>query len=55
MTLAVVLHHWQPLKAVNAVIAEAGIRLVVLSEDAADPVGELEGNVDLVIKGLSGT
>jgi hypothetical protein len=28
--------------------------LVVLSTDAEDPVGELEGNVDLVIKGLSG-
>jgi hypothetical protein len=39
---------------VKAVIAEAGSRLVVLSVDAADPVAELEGNVDLVIKGLSG-
>ncbi|MGH8345982.1 MAG: metal ABC transporter substrate-binding protein, partial [Pseudomonas sp.] len=29
-------------------------RLVVLSTDAEDPVAELEGNVDLVIKGLSG-
>jgi hypothetical protein len=27
--------------------------LVVLSVDAADPVAELEGNVDLLIKGLS--
>jgi hypothetical protein len=26
----------------------------VLSVDAADPVAELEGNVDLLIKGLSG-
>jgi len=28
--------------------------LLVLSVDAADPVGELEGNVDLVIRALSG-
>jgi ABC-type Zn uptake system ZnuABC Zn-binding protein ZnuA len=53
--VAVVLHHRQPSEAVKAVIAEAGSRLVVLSVDAVDPVAELEGNVDLVIKGLSGT
>jgi ABC-type Zn uptake system ZnuABC Zn-binding protein ZnuA len=52
--VAVVLHHRQPSDAVKAVIAEAGSRLLVLSVDAADPVAELEGNVDLVIKGLNG-
>ena len=52
--VAVVLHHRQPSEAVKAVIAEAGSRLVVLSVDAADPVAELERNVDLLIKGLSG-
>jgi ABC-type Zn uptake system ZnuABC Zn-binding protein ZnuA len=52
--VAVVLHHRQPSDAVKAVITEAGSRLVVLSVDAADPVAELEGNVDQVIKGLSG-
>ncbi|MFU2330060.1 metal ABC transporter substrate-binding protein [Pseudomonas sp. NFX98] len=52
--VAVVLHHRQPSDAVKAVIAEAGSRLVVLSVDAADPVAELEGDVNLVIKGLSG-
>lgn len=52
--VAVVLHHRQPSDALKAVIAEAGSRLVVLSVDAADPVAELEGNVDLVIKGLDG-
>ncbi|WCM49930.1 zinc ABC transporter substrate-binding protein [Pseudomonas sp. WJP1] len=51
--VAVVLHHRQPSDAVKAVIAEAGSRLVVLSVDAADPVAELEGDVDLLIKGLS--
>ena len=53
--VAVVLHHRQPSEAVKAVIAGAGSRLVVLSVDAENPVGELEGNVDLVIKGLKGT
>lgn len=52
--VAVVMHHRQPSDAVKAAITEAGSRLVVLSIDAADPVAELEGNVDLVIKGLSG-
>ncbi|MGX0891555.1 ABC-type Zn uptake system ZnuABC Zn-binding protein ZnuA [Pseudomonas sp. ADAK2 TE3594] len=52
--VAVVLHHRQPSDAVKAVITEAGSRLLVLSVDAADPVAELEGNVDLVIKGLNG-
>lgn len=53
--VAVVLHHRQPSEAVKAAVAEGGSRLVVLSTDAEDPVAELEGNVDLVIKGLSGT
>jgi ABC-type Zn uptake system ZnuABC Zn-binding protein ZnuA len=52
--VAVVLHHRQPSEAVKAAIAGAGSRLVVLSVDAADPVAELEGNVNLVIKGWSG-
>lgn len=52
--VAVVLHHRQPSEALKAVISGAGSRLVVLSTDAPDPVAELEGNVDLLIKGLSG-
>jgi ABC-type Zn uptake system ZnuABC Zn-binding protein ZnuA len=52
--VAVVLHHRQPSDAVKAAITESGSRLVVLSTDAADPVAELEGNVDLLLKGLSG-
>ena len=52
--VAVVMHHRQPSDAVKTAIAESGSRLVVLSVDGADPVAELEGNVDLVIKGLSG-
>jgi ABC-type Zn uptake system ZnuABC Zn-binding protein ZnuA len=52
--VAVVLHHRQPSEALAAAIAESGSRLLVLSTDAADPVAELEGNVDVLIKGLSG-
>ncbi|MGF6161549.1 ABC-type Zn uptake system ZnuABC Zn-binding protein ZnuA [Pseudomonas sp. 2725] len=52
--VTVVLHHRQPSDALKAVIAGSGSRLLVLSTDAEDPVAELEGNVDLVIKGLSG-
>ena len=52
--VAVVLHHRQPSDALKAVITGSGSRLVVLSTDAEDPVAELEGNVDLLIKGLSG-
>ncbi|MEB2519496.1 zinc ABC transporter substrate-binding protein [Pseudomonas sp. YuFO20] len=52
--VAVVLHHRRPSDAVKAAVTEGGSRLVVLSVDAADPVAELEGDVDLVIKGLSG-
>lgn len=52
--VALVLHHRQPSEAVNAAIAASGSHLLVLSTDAADPVAELEGNVDLLLKGLSG-
>ena len=52
--VAVVLHHRQPSEALKAAIAESGSRLLVLSIDAEDPVAELEGNVDLLLKGLSG-
>jgi ABC-type Zn uptake system ZnuABC Zn-binding protein ZnuA len=52
--VALVLHHRQPSQTVKAAITDAGSRLVVLSTDAADPVAELEGNVDVLIKGLSG-
>ncbi|WP_347901225.1 zinc ABC transporter substrate-binding protein [Pseudomonas purpurea] len=52
--VALVLHHRQPSEALKAVIAESGSQLIVLSTDAADPVAELEGNVDQVLKALPG-
>ncbi|MFJ4193545.1 metal ABC transporter substrate-binding protein [Pseudomonas sp. NPDC089534] len=52
--VAVVLHHREPSEALKAAIAEGGSRLVVLGTEGADPVAELEGNVDLLLKGLSG-
>ncbi|RBL68233.1 metal ABC transporter substrate-binding protein [Pseudomonas sp. MWU13-2625] len=52
--VALVLHHREPSEAVKAAIAASGSHLLVLSTDAANPVAELEGNVDLLLKGLSG-
>ena len=52
--VAVVVHHRQPSDALKTVISVAGSQLIVLSTDGVDPVAELEGNVDRVIKGLAG-
>lgn len=49
-----VLHHRQPANAVTAAITEGGSQLLVLSTDAADPVAELESNVNLVVTALTG-
>ncbi|KRP59957.1 metal ABC transporter solute-binding protein, Zn/Mn family [Pseudomonas trivialis] len=51
--VAVVLHHRQPSEAVKAAIAEGDAKLLVLNVDGADPVAELETNVDQVIRTLS--
>jgi len=50
--VAVVLHHRQPSEAVKAAVTASGAQLLVLNVDGADPVAELEGNVDQVIKTL---
>ncbi len=51
--VALVLHHRQPAEAVKAAISAGGSKLLVLNTDGADPVAELEGNVDQVIKALA--
>ncbi|WP_285429015.1 zinc ABC transporter substrate-binding protein [Pseudomonas sp. lyk4-R2A-8] len=51
--VAVVLHHRQPSEAVKAAVAAGGAQLLVLNVDGADPVTELESNVDQVIKSLT--
>ena len=51
--VAVVLHHRQPSDAVKAAVTAGGAQLLVLNVDGADPVAELETNVDQVIKTLS--
>jgi ABC-type Zn uptake system ZnuABC Zn-binding protein ZnuA len=51
--VAVVLHHRQPSEAVKAAVAAGGAQLLVLNVDGAEPVTELEGNVDQVIKALT--
>lgn len=51
--VAVVLHHRQPSEAVKAAISAGGSKLLALSVDSADPVAELETNVDQLIKALA--
>lgn len=51
--VAVVLHHRQPSDAVKTAVTAGGSRLLVLNVDGADPVTELETNVDQVIKALT--
>ena len=51
--VAVVLHHRHPSEAVKAAVAAGGAQLLVLNVDGADPVAELESNVDQVIKSLT--
>lgn len=50
--VAVVLDHRQPPEPVKAAIAAAGSKLLVLGVDGADPVAELEGDIEQVLKGL---
>lgn len=50
--VALVLHHRQPSEAVKAAVSAGGASLLVLNVDGADPVTELETNVDQVIKTL---
>jgi len=51
--VAVVLHHRQPSDAIKAAVTAGGAQLLVLNVDTADPVSELETNVDQVIKALT--
>ncbi|WP_395608298.1 metal ABC transporter solute-binding protein, Zn/Mn family [Pseudomonas sp. B22129] len=51
--VAVVLHHRQPSEAVKAAVTAGGAQLLVLNVDSADPVTELESNVDQLIKALA--
>ena len=51
--VALVLDHRQPSAAVIAAIAEGGSELVVVTADGADPVAELQGNIDAIVKVLS--
>ena len=50
--VALVLHHRQPSEAVKAAVSAGGANLLVLNVDGADPVTELETNVNQVIKTL---
>ena len=51
--VALVLDHRQPAAAVKAAIAEGGSELVVIGAEGADPVAELQGNIDAIVKVLN--
>lgn len=50
--VAIVLDHRQPPEPVKTAIEAAGSKLLVLGIDGADPVAELQGDIDQVIKAL---
>jgi ABC-type Zn uptake system ZnuABC Zn-binding protein ZnuA len=50
--VAVVLDHRQPPEPVKAAIEAAGSKLLVLGIDGADPVAELEGDINQIINAL---
>lgn len=50
--VAVVLDHRQPPEPVKAAIEAAGSKLLVLGTDGADPVAELEGDIEQIIGAL---
>ena len=51
--VALVLDHRQPSAEVKKAIAEGGSELVVIAADGTDPVAELQGNIEAVVKVLS--
>ena len=51
--VALVLDHRQPSAEVKKAIAEGGSELVVIGTDGTDPVAELQGNIEAVVKVLS--
>ncbi|WP_122435292.1 metal ABC transporter solute-binding protein, Zn/Mn family [Pseudomonas viridiflava] len=50
--VALVLDHRQPPEPVKAAIDEAGSKLLVLGIDGADPLAELQGNIEQIIGAL---
>ena len=50
--VALVLDHRQPSAEVQKAIAEGGSTLVVIGADGTDPVTELQGNIEAIIKAL---
>lgn len=53
--VALVLDHRPPCAALQAAVTEGGSELVVVSADGADPVAELQGNIDAIVKVLTTT
>ena len=53
--VALVLDHRPASAALQAAVTEGGSELVVVSADGADPVAELQGNIDAIVKVLTTT
>ncbi len=53
--VALVLDHRQPPEQVKAAIEAAGSRLLVLGIDGADPLIELQGDIQGIVKALGGS
>ncbi|MGC5701016.1 zinc ABC transporter substrate-binding protein [Pseudomonas sp. NFXW11] len=51
--VAIVLHHRQPSDALKAAISAGGSQLLVLQTDGADPLSELQGNLQQVTQALA--
>ena len=51
--VALVLDHREPAAPVKAAIAEGGSELVVIGAEGADPVAELQGNIDAIVNVLN--
>ena len=51
--VALVLDHREPAAPVKAAIADGGSELVVIGAEGADPVAELQGNIDAIVKVLN--
>jgi len=50
--VALVLDHREPSAEVKKAIAEGGGKLVVIGADGTDPVAQLQGNIEAIIKAL---
>ena len=51
--VALVLDHRAPSDALKTAVTQGGSELLVISTDGADPVAELQSNIEAIVKGLT--